>query len=264
MVLLINDEQNCPGGEGLLSGPREQEFHILDILSEESTPVGAGAIRQALDDRGLTLSEATVGRVLRELDHRGYTKKSGFQGRSLSPEGASRLEALREERGHTLSARVLLDELKSQGIEKILDVLVARRAIERETARLAARMATAEEIERLRNLVAQQENALRKKESVAPFDAAFHREIARISRNAILAAAVDLIRQDVKLGPAFEYARKKAASTLGSDHKAIIEALAAHDEDGAERAMVMHVENTLRDVQRYLDQNPELKGDPAA
>ncbi len=246
----------------MLSGPREQEFQILEILSEAKAPVGAGAIRQALEDRGTTLSEATVGRVLRELDHRGYTNKSGFQGRSLSPEGAERLETLREERGHAVSANLLLEELKSQGIEKILDVLVARRAIERETARLAARMATPEEIETLRNLVAQQEAALRKKESVAPFDAAFHREIARISRNAILAAAVDLIRQDVKLGPAFEYARKKAASTLGSDHKAIIDALEAHDEDRAETAMVMHVENTLRDVQRYLDQNPDLRKEP--
>jgi GntR family transcriptional repressor for pyruvate dehydrogenase complex len=246
----------------LLSGPREQEFQILEILSEAKAPVGAGAIRQALEDRGTNLSEATVGRVLRELDHRGYTGKSGFQGRSLSPEGAERLGTLREERGHAVSANLLLEELKSQGIEKILDVLVARRAIERETARLAARVVTPEEIETLRELVAQQEAALRKKESVAPFDAAFHREIARISRNAILAAAVDLIRQDVKLGPAFEYARKKAASTLGSDHKAIIDALEAHDEDRADRAMVMHVENTLRDVQRYLEQNPDLGKEP--
>jgi len=243
----------------LLSGSREQEFQILEILSEASTPVGAGAIRQSLEDRDISLSEATVGRVLRELDHRGYTKKSGFQGRSLSPEGAERLGNLREERGHAVSANLLLEELRSQGIEKIIDVLVARRAIERETARLAARMVTPEEIENLRSLVAQQEKALLKKESVAPFDAAFHREIARISRNAILAAAVDLIRQDVKLGPAFEYARKKAASTLGSDHKAIIEALASHDEDRAEKAMVMHVENTLRDVQRYLEQNPDSR-----
>lgn len=243
----------------MLSGPREQEFLILEILSEATTPVGAGAIRQSLEDRGLALSEATVGRVLRELDHRGYTRKSGFQGRSLSPGGGERLDTLREERGHAVSANILLEELKSQGIEKIIDVLVARRAIERETARLAARMVTPEEIESLRSLVAQQENALNRKESVAPFDAAFHREIARISRNAILAAAVDLIRQDVKLGPAFEYARKKAASTLGSDHKAIIDALAAHDEDRAEKAMVMHVENTLRDVQRYLEQNPDTR-----
>ncbi len=232
---------------------------ILDILSESTAPVGAGAIRQTLLDRGLSLSEATVGRVLRELDHRNFTVKSGFQGRTLSPSGKERLETLRQERDHTASANALLEELKNQGIEKIIDVLVARRAIERETARLAARVATPEEIETLRDLVSQQQEALRNRESVAPFDAAFHREIARISGNAILAAAVDLIRQDVKLGPAFEYARKKAASTLGSDHKAIIEALAAHDEDGAEKAMVMHVENTLRDVQRYLEQNPESR-----
>ena len=239
----------------MLSGPREQEFQILDVLAETQAPVGAGAIRQALEDRGMTPSEATVGRILRELDHRGYTKKSGFQGRSLSPEGRERLEALREERGHAVSANALVE---------ILDVLVARRAIERETARLAARMATPEEIQGLRSLLAQQQEALRKNESVAPIDAAFHREIGRLSRNAILAAAVDLIRQDVKLGPAFEYARKKAASTLGADHKAIIDALAAHDEDAAERAMVMHVENTLRDVQRYLEQNPDLRKESRA
>ena len=248
----------------MLSGPREQEFQILDVLAETQAPVGAGAIRQALEDRGMTPSEATVGRILRELDHRGYTKKSGFQGRSLSPEGRERLEALREERGHAVSANALVEELKSQGLEKILDVLVARRAIERETARLAARMATPEEIQGLRSLLAQQQEALRKNESVAPIDAAFHREIGRLSRNAILAAAVDLIRQDVKLGPAFEYARKKAASTLGADHKAIIDALAAHDEDAAERAMVMHVENTLRDVQRYLERNPDLRKESRA
>ncbi|NLH95689.1 MAG: GntR family transcriptional regulator, partial [Synergistaceae bacterium] len=55
----------------MLSGPREQEYLILEILSEANTPLGAGAIRQALEDRGMLLSEATVGRILRELDHRG-------------------------------------------------------------------------------------------------------------------------------------------------------------------------------------------------
>ncbi len=62
----------------------EQEYFVLHLLSISEEPLGAGSIREELARSGMDLSEASVGRLLRGLDGRGFTTRIGFQGRLLT------------------------------------------------------------------------------------------------------------------------------------------------------------------------------------
>ncbi|HOU33388.1 MAG TPA: winged-helix domain-containing protein, partial [Synergistaceae bacterium] len=83
----------------------EPEYALLALLGEETLPLGAGALRLALEARGFHLSEATAGRILQRLDRLGYTERCGFQGRRLSPEGRRLYEAHRILQHRMQSAR---------------------------------------------------------------------------------------------------------------------------------------------------------------
>ncbi len=82
-------------------------------------------------------------------------------------------------------------------------------------------------------------------------DVAFHRAIAKASKNKVLAAAYDFISQYGKLSPVMEYIRKSVGGTVAVDHAKIVDAIAAGDSHGAEMAMVAHVESLIGDVEKY-------------
>ena len=63
-------------------GERERlEVDALAIIRDAAQPVGSGALSSILRQLGHGVSEATVGRLLRDFDLAGYTSKAGFQGR---------------------------------------------------------------------------------------------------------------------------------------------------------------------------------------
>ena len=95
----------------------EQVMTILTIISNSEEPLGSGAIKEELSRRGHNLSEATVGRILRDLDTRGLTERIGYRGRTLTTAGKAHLEQLLIERKRALSSNELLKALKATGKE---------------------------------------------------------------------------------------------------------------------------------------------------
>ena len=241
------------GANPLFSGRLEQEYEILTIIRASRVPLGSGTIRDSLIDRGLQISEATVGRILRDLDKEGWTKRVGYRGRILTSGGKERLKWLLAERERAIFSGELLKALRAKGKEKLVDVLVARRAIERETARLAALHATEEELTAMEGILAMQRELLGSGQSTAATDVKFHRSIAVAAQNRVLVAAIDLIRQDGQLTPIMEYIRRRVGSTMVADHMQILARIAARDAQGAEEAMVAHIDGLITDVGKYWD-----------
>ncbi len=236
-----------------LAARREtQEYVVLNALATGPEPLGAGAMAEALRQAGEMASEATVGRLLKDLDTRGYTRRDGFRGRTLTAAGQFRLQELELDRDRTSKGEELIKRLKARGRDELVEVLVARRAIERETARLAALQATPRDIEYLMSIVKRHEEHSRAGVA-AEDDTAFHRYIAQLSGNRVLEAAFDLIRQDGQLSPVLEHIRKEVKSSVATDHRRIVEALGKKDSAAAEHAMVHHIENVIEDVERYWD-----------
>lgn len=228
-------------------------FLILKIISESQVPVGSGYIRNQLLSQGFDISEATVGRILRQLDIVGHTEKIGFKGRVLTNIGWQKLDKLEHENKINHYGNELLNVIKVTGKRELMDILMARKAIESQLAKLAAMYITDSEIEELQKIIQIQRNHVETGESIAEDDLEFHKTIARVAKNRVLAAAMDLIRQQVQLSPIFEYIRKEVKSTVLTDHENIFRAIISRNPEKAENAMIRHIENLEKDVERYWE-----------
>ncbi len=238
----------------------EKTYEILKIISSFREPVGSGLICHDLMDKGIGVSEATVGRMLRRLDKDGLTYKEGFRGRSLTEKGWEALESYQRREEQQLISHRFVQLAKAEAKEELINVLIARRAIEREIARLAAKKATAEDILELQNIIRHNEKNIDMGLSGAEDDVLFHRTIARIAGNKLLETALELIRQDGQLSPVLEYIRNRVGSTVVADHKQVLKFIEGKNPQGAEKAMAQHIESIISDVEIYWEKVNKEKG----
>ncbi len=66
---------------------------ILKVLSESSEPLGSITIARELEHHGVRLSERTVRYHLRIADERGFTRRAGRGGRTITPQGLQELNS---------------------------------------------------------------------------------------------------------------------------------------------------------------------------
>ncbi len=231
---------------------REQlERDMLAIVRDSAQPVGCGHISRVLTGNGYTISEATVGRLLRDLDDRGLTDKAGFQGRSLSGQGLARLDELENKQRSLAWGAEFASALRGHTKEQLLEVLVARRAIESELAYLAAVNRSEAEAAQLGEILERQRLALAGGSGAAQEDVDFHALIAALAGNRVLGAAIALIRQDTQLSPVLEYIRRQVKSAVYIDHRRLTEAIAAGRAEEARAVMTEHLNNLIDDVEKY-------------
>lgn len=233
------------------------EYLLLQLLENQIVPLGAGATRDALAQRGIEVGEATAGRMLRELERTGLAEKVGVQGRILTEKGRRRLQELSLEKEQARSAEEFVRALRSTSSKEIEDVLVARRAIEAETARLAAENATDREIEILGEIVRDMMEQVRTGEPIASSDERFHFHLARISGNHVLEAALKLIRHNGRYSPILEAIRNQAGTLTGKGHQEIFNAIKARDAEAASKAMTAHINAVLEDVHKFRSEHEE-------
>jgi DNA-binding FadR family transcriptional regulator len=119
----------------------------------------------------------------------------------------------------------------------------ARAFIEAGSARLAAQRATDDDIVDLRNLVDAYAEHIDDLERCVELDLAFHRRIADSGDNPILSSLLDsfvtLATESRRRTGSDMATRRRAAH----DHDVILKAIAQHDADQAERAMIHHLEH---------------------
>ncbi len=228
---------------------REQELFVLRLLGEAEGPVGAGTVREHLASKGFSASEATVGRLLRELDRRGLTSRVGFQGRVLTDLGSRCLAELSEAREQEASAETLLGRIHSGGEEAAAELLVARKAVEGELARLAAeRFAGEAEVGLLSAIEDWEKRARCPENGDVEAYRAFFRVLARIAQNGILSAIDEIL-----LGKVEKDAFAGMEGAVAEDFEALMKALLEKDPDAAEKTARNHID---RFVKRRGKQNP--------
>lgn len=139
-----------------------------------------------------------------------------------------------------LSAHIMLRR-SSDSLEHLK---AARLFFERGMVREAAAKAGAGDVARLRAIVEEQRAALGKAEAFMAADMHFHTEIAAISGNPIFVSV-----SEAMLGWLKAYHTEllrwsgKETHTL-AEHAEIVDAIARHDSDAAETAMVKHLERS--------------------
>lgn len=235
----------------MLSEREQLEYDMLAILGEVIQPVGCGAISTALHQQGRVISEATVGRMLRDFDRLGFTDKTGYQGRTLSVQGQNRLLELEHKKKSLQWGINFARMLNGHTKQELLEILVARRAIEGELAFLAAKNATNEDISNSIEILNRQQRMSDAGGEASQEDVEFHAMIAKMADNRVLSAAIALIRQDTQLAPVLEYIRKNVHGMVYIDHKNILDAIINKQPDEARNAMVQHLNNIAQDVEKY-------------
>jgi GntR family transcriptional regulator, transcriptional repressor for pyruvate dehydrogenase complex len=123
----------------------------------------------------------------------------------------------------------------------IQDITEARLVFEPAAARLACERATAEDLAEMRQVIAHMEEAVRRGHTFRSYDLAFHRLIARASRNPI----IEMLSQSM-LEVASQYITrlKPSVETLGhvcKCHTDVHDAIQARDADRAYRLMKDHI-----------------------
>lgn len=224
----------------------------LHVVAESEVPVGAWYLRRALSERGIRVSEATCGRLLRMMEDAGHVEAKSRKGRVLTPRGQRVLQEWQERLKRDRSQTAFVQSLRVHNPEELVDVLIARRALEGEAAALAAENATPEEIGRLRNIIREHEAALSAQQSGAEENTAFHLTLAEASRNKVIVAALDVIYRHPDVMTSLEYIRAHAGSKMAADHNPVLNAVAQRDPDAARAAMIQHINNVIEDVKTYL------------
>jgi GntR family transcriptional repressor for pyruvate dehydrogenase complex len=224
----------------------------LDVVAESEVPVGAWYLRRALSEKGIQVSEATCGRLLRMMEDAGHVESMSRKGRVATARGHRVLQEWRERQSRDRSQLAFIQSLKVHNPDELIDVLVARRAMEGEAAALAAENASPEEIGRLRNIVKAHEKALAAGESAARENTDFHLTLAEASKNKVIVAALDVIYRHPDVMRSLEYIRAREGSKMAEDHNPIIRAVSKGDAEGAREAMIQHINNVVEDVRAYL------------
>lgn len=115
---------------------------VLELLNDDDGPVGSGTLWSALYGTEDSVSEPTLGRILRKMDTLGLTAKVGKQGRVLTAAGAARLEDLRYQQKRAGYEGEFLEAIRIETLEDVLDVLMARPAYRQQQAVLATTVST--------------------------------------------------------------------------------------------------------------------------
>jgi GntR family transcriptional repressor for pyruvate dehydrogenase complex len=233
---------------GPLAPAEDRELILLAAIGDSAAPVGCGTLAKVLQHSGWTVGEATVGRMLRDLETGHLLTKVGRQGRLMAEPGRQRLRELTLRRRQLESGQVIHDMLSRASQDELLEVLVARRAVEGETASLAAQRADAAQLQAIAEAVAISRDHADHAAYSSEDDVRFHTRVAAASGNPVLAATLEVIRQAEWLFPAFLHIRRHTSGRIVVDHAAIYEAMRARDAWSARAMMVAHIEQVMADV----------------
>ncbi|MDO9524217.1 MAG: FCD domain-containing protein [Gemmobacter sp.] len=144
-------------------------------------------------------------------------------------------------------------DAQDEPIADFTEVMEVRLRVEPQLAQLAALRARPDAVARMRDIIARLDGSGDADEREL-WDSALHREIARAADNRfflVIFDAIDRSRQDAAWRSIRERARSRANLTLyQGQHRAIVDAIAAHDPIGAGEAMRAHMmalnDNMLR------------------
>ncbi|SNT68742.1 GntR family transcriptional regulator [Paracoccus seriniphilus] len=124
---------------------------------------------------------------------------------------------------------------------QLAELYVVRAELEALAARLAARHATPEEVRVLAQMVAEDQKAIGDPEFLARANRRFHHQLHLASHNRYLVQQLDLVHRTMALMAKTSLAAEGRSEMALSEHKNIVDAIAAGDGDAADAALRQHI-----------------------
>ncbi|MDN5301027.1 MAG: hypothetical protein PWQ60_541 [Thermoanaerobacteraceae bacterium] len=232
---------------------QQLDYEILKELLNSREPLGAVNLSIILGEK-YGVSQATIGRRLLQMDHAGYTKKLKNMGRILTQKGIEHLSALNNKLSFENAKKEFLESISPSNISDLIDILIARRGLEKEAAFLAAKNADEDIINQMQEVLLIQKTKISQGISGDNEDREFHRLIAVASKNKVLLRTIMLLREQNDLTRHFATVRKAIGGKLYDDHVRILEMIKAKDSRGAYRAIESHLNKMIKEFQNYIIQ----------
>jgi GntR family L-lactate dehydrogenase operon transcriptional regulator len=249
----LRDNIITQGGGAMLNMDDPRHITLLELIDSMGGSMGAPKAKTVLAGAGITVSEPTAGRILRDLEMEGLLEKNGSLGRRLTSVGVQRLNEYRQNTMKLERTRAFARTINPMEKDELIDLLIARRAIEAEIAKLAAKNITREDIGRLFIMIDKSKELFSERKSISGINTDFHGIIAKASGNRTLSAALELIWGGGEYAKKLERARYHSEQVVSDDHEKIVRALAAGLPDDAARAMGEHINNVLKEVENFPD-----------
>ncbi|MBO9474950.1 GntR family transcriptional regulator [Shimia sp. R10_1] len=136
---------------------------------------------------------------------------------------------------------------------QMAELYVVRSELEGLAARLAARHATAEEVRVLQDMVIEDQARVDDPAALARSNRRFHKQIHLASHNRYLVQQLDLVHRSMALMATTSIAVEGRGEDTLVEHQAIVDAIAAHDGDGADEALRAHISTAF--VTRLKQEN---------
>ncbi len=230
------------------------EYYILNAIDQTNTPVGAHLLAEIVPS-----SQASIGRVLIDLEEKGYLSKAGNKGRILTEEGKIYLSQLQQSMESQQYADFFAGMVASPNREFYKYTLEVRMILERRAAELAAATATEEDIDALERLVSQNRRSWEQGNAGVSENLAFHYRIAELSGNPVLANTLKMIMP--QKSAYIHYSLVDFQETSGKReskyfHHKIVAAIKAHDSVLAGNLMWQHL-NTVKEELDALEKIAE-------
>lgn len=121
------------------------------------------------------------------------------------------------------------------------DLYVVRGELEGLAARLAAQHATPEEIRVLSEMIGLDRKLMGKPGLLARANRRFHRQLHLASHNRYLVQQLEMVHRTMALFSTTSFAAKGRAEAALTEHREIIDAIAAHDGEAASKATRAHI-----------------------
>jgi GntR family transcriptional repressor for pyruvate dehydrogenase complex len=239
------------------------EYLVLEKLSVADSGMGSGTLFLTLRDEKINVSQATVGRVLRLLDHRKLTARVSNKGRVLTTSGRCHLAELRHLEGLRDWVESDLKETKPATQSEYLEALHALRLVDGHLARLAAARATKPQIAEMRRVLAHHREALSTMSLGRDQGLGFHKLVAKAAGNRFLKTALEMIwNLNATIREFWAHGYPVTGQYSYPDHIRIFNAIAAHDAAGAERAMHAHYDIFIVSVRKHFAGTRALRAEP--
>jgi DNA-binding FadR family transcriptional regulator len=227
------------------------EAQLFRVLLAEDGPVGARIAARKMADRGINISEGTVSRLFLRLDDLGLSAAVGRQGRLVTAEGrrVGNIALANERRNEELDKA-----FEIRHVPQLIDLLQARRGLEREVAYVAAERATDDEIATLQRLAAEYQARQDLGVDVTACSMSFHRSLVTAAHSPLLEALAKTLLDErlEKFEPLLQSITESAgAGSRPHEHQQIVQAVANRDADAAEALMAAHLTRMIDDAKVF-------------
>ncbi|UCZ53872.1 FCD domain-containing protein [Bacillus shivajii] len=238
------------------------EYLLLKKMAESETPLGSWVLKAMLEENGLDVSIATVGRILKALDAKKHSKLIDNQGRILTEKGEHHVTNLTEEVERMMLHNHLMKASKPQDLAELHDLVLARKTIECETARLAAIRAEPHHLDALYQSIHQHEHDVSNKKDPNPIACDFHEKVAEASKNRFLIASLNiLIYEEIKLEAKIsDLVTRERGEEYGNHHQLIADAIKNKDPELAVKQMNIHMDTLIRAIEEQSIDETFFKG----